>query len=100
MKIIPSSGFRAALLAAAASLALAGCGGGGDDAPPAAEDPNAPPASASANSQGFLAFIASLSNRMLDHAEPFDLSRFTLPGDNADAAPPAATSIDDPNAPG
>ncbi len=82
-----------ALLAAAASLALAACGGGSDNDPPA--NPNAPPASASASSQGFIAYIASLANGMFDNDEPKDLSQFTLPTDNVDNQPPAATPIDE-----
>lgn len=84
--------FQGLLLAAAASLALAACGGGGGGN--AAVDANVPPASASASSTGFLAYIASLANGMFDAAEPVDVSMFTLPGDNADGLEPRATAID------
>lgn len=84
--------FQGLLLATAASLALAACGGGGGGN--AAVDANVPPASASASSAGFLAYIASLANRMFDSAEPVDVSMFTLPSDNADSLPPVPTAID------
>ncbi|MBA3598743.1 MAG: hypothetical protein H0W40_15395 [Methylibium sp.] len=83
------------LLAAVASLALAACGGGGgsdrDDTP--AGGPDAPPASAGASSEGFLAFIASLADGMFDRSEPYDVSMFDAPASD-ETAPPIATSID------
>lgn len=82
---------RAALLAAATGTLLAACGGG-DGAPP--EDNSIAPASASASSQGFIDYIASLAGRMLDDSDPVDVSALTLPGDNVDNREPAATSID------
>ena len=77
---------KALLLSAAAALALAACGGGGGDG--RADDQAAPPASASANSQGFLAYIAGLANGMWDTAEPRDLSNFTPPSENTDMQEP------------
>lgn len=89
MKTTP---FQRALLAATAGLALAGCGGGGGSS--ASVDATVPPASASASSQGFLAYIAGFANGMFDSAEPFDLSAFSAPPDDADTAEPAATPAD------
>jgi len=85
--------FHGALLALAAGTLLAACGGGGSDAPPA-QDPNAPPASAGASSQGFLAYIAGLAGGMFDNAEPIDVSMFSAPTDNTEAQAPVATAID------
>lgn len=88
---------RTTLVAAAATLALAGCfGGGGDDDDDnnAGAGSNTPPASASASTDGFLAFIVSLAGGMFDNAEPFDLSNFTLPTDNADNREPIPTPVD------
>lgn len=82
-----------ALLAGATSLLLAACGGGGGDAQPG-QDPNVPPASAGASSQGFLAYIASLAGAMFDNAPPIDLSQFSAPTDDTESQPPVATSID------
>ncbi len=84
--------FHGALLALAAGTLLAACGGGGD-APPA-QDPNVPPASAGASSQGFLAYIASLAGGMFDTAAPIDLSMFSAPTDDTEAQAPVATPID------
>lgn len=85
--------FHGALLALAAGALLAACGGGGSDAPPA-QDPNAPPASAGASSQGFLAYIASLAGGMFDNSEPIDVSQFSAPTDDTEAQAPVATAID------
>ena len=79
------------LLGAAAVLALAACGGGGGGA---AQDEAAPPASAGASSQGFLAYIAGLANRLWEDAEPRDLSNFTPPGENTDTQEPVALAGD------
>lgn len=84
---------QATALALAVGLTLAGCGGGGGSAA-APQDPTAPPASAGASSQGFLAYIASLAGGMFDTAEPINLSLFTAPTDNTEAQAPVATSID------
>lgn len=86
--------FQGLLLAAATSLVLAACGGGGGGNGNAGGDANVPPASASASTTGFLAYIASLANGMFDSAEPVDVTMFTLPGDNADTLEPVATAID------
>lgn len=89
------SRLQGALLAVAASLTLAACGGGGIDRPPPG-GPDAPPASAGASSEGFLAFIASLADRNFDRSEPYDLSMFEAPAASADTdtAPPVGTKID------
>lgn len=84
---------HSALLAGACATLVACGGGGGGDATPAPEV-NTPPASAGANSQGFLAYIASFANRMWEDAEPRDVSNFTAPSDDTDAQEPIATSID------
>lgn len=78
---------QALLLSATATLVLAACGGGGGGGV-RAEDQSAPPASAGASSQGFLAYIAGLANGMWDSAEPRDLSNFNPPSENTDAQEP------------
>ena len=87
--------FRALLVATLTGLLLAGCGGGGgggddDDA----AGGNAPPASASRSSDGFIAYIASLADRLSDAAEPIDLQRFTPPADDAGNQEPRPTPAD------
>ena len=92
MKTYP---FHGALLALAAGLALAACGGGNDyNPPPAPVDNSVPPASASSSWQGFTAYIASLMSLSSETAEPVNLSAFSAPTDDADSAPPVATSAD------
>jgi len=81
--------------AVALSLSLAACGGGGGGSGGAAGNgSNTPPDSASASSQGFLAYIVSLANDMLDSAEPIDVSDFAPPTDGNETSEPAATPID------
>ena len=77
-----------------AGLALAGCGGGGDGDGDEPGGDNAPPASASRSSDGFIAYIASLADRPFDAAEPIDLERFTPPPDDADGEEPRPTPVD------
>jgi hypothetical protein len=77
------------LLAAAASLALAACGGGGGGS----AEPS--PGTAGGSSEGFIAFIASFDEGMFDDDEPFDLSDFSAPTDDADSDPPADTPVDE-----
>lgn len=85
---------RGALLAAAAGLVLTACGGG-DDAPTYSYETSAtPPDSAGVNISSFLGFIADLAGSPLENREPFDLSAYVLPTDDADTLPPIATAID------
>lgn len=80
---------RAGFAALAASLAVAACGGGGsDNSDRRAVD------RAGANSQGFLEFIASFAGRDFDNDEPYDLSEFEAPSDDADSAAPVSTPVD------
>jgi len=86
---------RGALLAVAAGLVLAACGGGGSDAPAYSFETSAtPPESAGVNIASFLGFIADLAGSPLENREPFDLSAYVLPVDDADTLPPVATAID------
>ncbi|HEU4459620.1 MAG TPA: hypothetical protein VFR90_10900 [Methylibium sp.] len=86
----------AATLAVASVALLSACFGGGDDDAPAYDynTAAAPPESAAANSGGFLDFVAALGGSSLEGREPFDLSAFNPPTDNADTLEPARTSID------
>ena len=87
--------FRTLLASALAGLVLAGCGGGGGgDDDDGAGGGNAPPASASRSSDGFIAYVASLTDRLFDAAEPIDLERFTPPPDDADDEEPKPTPVD------
>jgi len=86
---------RGVLLVATAGLVLAACGGGGNDAPAYSYETAAtPPDSAGVNISSFLGFIADLAGSPLENREPFDLSAYVLPTDDADALPPVATAID------
>jgi predicted small lipoprotein YifL len=82
------------LLAASVSVALAACGGNDDGPGYDANTASTPPDTASASSQGFVDFVASLANAMVDGREGYDLSAFNLPTDNVDTLEPARTSID------
>jgi hypothetical protein len=84
--------WRAWLACGATALLLAACGGSDNDGDDLGEGP--PPASASESTEGFLAYVAALAERMIDESEPFDLSGFTLPTDDADTREPIATDID------
>ena len=85
------------LLAGALGLALSACGGGGDGGGTPAYDTataQTPPDTASLTAQGFLEFIDGMSKLVLDGREPFDLTAFMGPADNADTAEPVRLSID------
>ena len=84
--------YGAWLGALSAGLLLAACGGGGSGGGGGAAAPSV--ATASESSEGFIAFIASLENGMFDDDEPFDLSNFSAPTDDADSDAPAATPVD------
>lgn len=72
-----------ALAGLATVIALASCGGGRDDGgpPPTVPPPvsNMPPASASADVTGFIAYLKILVVTMQDTVEPLDLTSFTAP---------------------
>jgi predicted small lipoprotein YifL len=86
--------FKASLLAASVSIALVACGGGDDGPGYDANTASTPPDTASASTQGFIDFIASLANASVDGREAYDLSAFNLPTNNVDTLEPARTSID------
>ena len=64
-------------LPALAVLTLAGCGGGGSSAPAEAPQPQEVPSSATADSQSYVAFVASLAPS--ETAEPMRLGNLQPP---------------------
>ena len=76
-------GASIALAGLATAIMLASCGGGHDDGgpPPVTPPPvsNMPPASASADVAGFIAYLKILVVTMPDADQPLDLSAFTAP---------------------
>ncbi|RZI85459.1 MAG: hypothetical protein EOP38_04995 [Rubrivivax sp.] len=86
---------RAAALAVVLSGLLTACGGGDDAPPPTAVDHTVPPTSASASTDGQVAYVASLAAAPSETADPVILDNYTPPTDDADTAPPVATSADD-----
>lgn len=72
----------------ALSVLLASCGGGGDDGGPAPVPPvvsNTPPDSASASTDGFIAYLKILVATMPENTEPLDVASFVAP--TSDTAP-------------
>jgi ABC-type glycerol-3-phosphate transport system substrate-binding protein len=88
---------RGAALAALLGTLLTACGGGSDNpAPPStAVDTTHPPASASASTDGQVAYVASLSATTSETGDPVILDDYTPPMDTSETAPPVATSADD-----
>lgn len=66
-------------------LASCGGGGGGDDVPPPAPT-NQPPASASQDVPGFIAYLKTVVPTMPDASEPLDVTAFVAP--TSDTAEP------------
>jgi hypothetical protein len=79
-----------------ASAVLAACSGGPapDPVPAGPASSNLPPASASASTQGLVAYTATLAASADDTAQAIDLSRYTLPTDGVDTAVAIATPND------
>ena len=78
---------RIGLAAAGLALvtALASCGGNDNGSPAPTPTPpasNTPPASASASSLGFIAFLKTLVPTMPDTAAPLDVTGFVAPTDD------------------
>ena len=78
---------RAGIVIAAVAITttLASCGGGNDDGTPPPAPPvatNMPPASASASSLGFIAYLKTLVVTMPDNTEPLDVTNFVAPTDD------------------
>ena len=63
---------------------LASCGGSDNGSPPTAATPvsNTPPASASANVGGFIAYVKTVVASSSDTASPIDLTGFVAPTDD------------------
>ena len=76
---------------------LTGCGGRVDDTMPPPD--NMPPASASASTDGFVAYAVKLTAASGDGSDVVDLSAFSLPSDGSDTAALVATPNDDPSGP-
>ena len=60
-------------------LVLASCGGSDDGTPPLATPVNQPPASASASTDGFIAFLKTVVVTMPETTEPLDVATFVAP---------------------
>ncbi len=71
----------AVVVGAAALVTLASCGGHDDGGPTPVVTPvsNTPPASASANVDGFIAFLKTLVPTRPETTEPLDVTGFTAP---------------------
>lgn len=85
---------RMAAMALALGMLLTACGGD-DSAPVAALDNTVPPPSASASTDGQVAYVAALSATSSETDEPVILDAYTPPMDTSETAPPLATSADD-----
>jgi hypothetical protein len=86
---------RLGVAAALTAGVLAGCGGGGRNDPRTPEDGgNLPPASASASTDGMVAYTALQAKTRRDTADGVDLSAYALPDDATDALAPVATPND------
>ena len=68
----------------AALLLLASCGGSDDGNPPVVTAPvsNTPPASASADVGGFIAYVKTVVASSSDTSSPIDLTGFVAPTDD------------------
>jgi hypothetical protein len=84
---------RAAALTALLGGLLSACGGGGEATP--VVDTSVPPASASATTNGQVAYVASLTASPSETADPVILDSYTPPMDVSETADPAPTSADD-----
>jgi hypothetical protein len=90
--------FLLACVAGLTATVLAACSGspGSDPAPVDDGQGNLPPASASATTQGLVAYTASLAASANDDGQPVNLSLYALPPDPSDTAVPVATPNDGP----
>jgi hypothetical protein len=68
------------------AAALTACGGGGDDSTPPAT--SQVPASASASTTGFIAYLMALVQSAADTLEPVDVSAVTPPADETSEPTP------------
>jgi hypothetical protein len=76
--------FKPLFVALCAATMLTACGGGGDDAPPPTVPATAEvPGSASASTDGLIAYLKELVASAADMLEPVDVAAVTPPGSEA-----------------